>query len=194
MIYSPDINWASCIFLDFSSLWEFRDEQWHWNVNSWRQRLGSWFPAVTSPVWPHALGFVSGFLGGYLPLLWTLHHWRGEISELRLWLASGLFIKHDCLPGPESSLDSEKVKFTLLLCSLWISSSSSSSICFLGPHPRHTEVPRLGSNQSYSCRPTAQPQPLICDLHHSSQQCWILNPLNKARDRTRILTDPSWIH
>ena len=24
----------------------------------------------------------------------------------------------------------------------------------------------------------------ICDLHHSSQLCWILNPLSKARDRT----------
>ena len=22
----------------------------------------------------------------------------------------------------------------------------------------------------------------ICDLHHSSRQCWILNPLSKARD------------
>ena len=25
----------------------------------------------------------------------------------------------------------------------------------------------------------------ICDLHHSSQQCWILNPLSEARDGTR---------
>ena len=33
----------------------------------------------------------------------------------------------------------------------------------------------------------------ICDLHHSSQQCWILNPLLKARDRTRNLMVPSRI-
>ena len=34
----------------------------------------------------------------------------------------------------------------------------------------------------------------ICDLHHSSQQCWILNLLNKARDGTRNLMVPSRIH
>ena len=28
---------------------------------------------------------------------------------------------------------------------------------------------------------------LVCDLHHSSWQCWILNPLIEARDRTRNL-------
>ena len=29
----------------------------------------------------------------------------------------------------------------------------------------------------------------ICALHHSLQECQILNPLNKARDRTHIFTD-----
>ena len=33
----------------------------------------------------------------------------------------------------------------------------------------------------------------ICSLHHSSQQCWILNPLSKARDRTCVLMDTSWV-
>ena len=31
----------------------------------------------------------------------------------------------------------------------------------------------------------------VCNLHHSSWQCWILNPLSEARDRTRVLTDIS---
>ena len=31
----------------------------------------------------------------------------------------------------------------------------------------------------------------VCDLHHSLWQCQILNPLGKARDRTRILMEPS---
>ena len=34
---------------------------------------------------------------------------------------------------------------------------------------------------------------LICDLHHSSWQRRTLNPLSKARDRTRILMDASQI-
>ena len=32
----------------------------------------------------------------------------------------------------------------------------------------------------------------ICDLHCSSRQHWILNPLREARDQTHILRDTSW--
>ena len=34
----------------------------------------------------------------------------------------------------------------------------------------------------------------VYDLNHSSRQCWILNPLSKARDKTLILKDTGWIH
>ena len=66
--------------------------------------------------------------------------------------------------------------------------------CFLGPPLRHIEVPRLEvefelhlpayttAMQDLSC---------VCDLHYSSQQCWILNPLSEARDQTCILMDTS---
>ena len=33
----------------------------------------------------------------------------------------------------------------------------------------------------------------ICNLYHSSQQVWILNPSSKARDRTCVLMDDSQI-
>ena len=33
----------------------------------------------------------------------------------------------------------------------------------------------------------------ICNLHHSSRQCRILNPLSEARDQTRNLMVPRWI-
>ena len=56
------------------------------------------------------------------------------------------------------------------------------------------KFPSQGSNQSYSCWPiptataTATWDPsCICNLHHSSQQHWILNPLRKARDRNRVM-------
>ena len=34
----------------------------------------------------------------------------------------------------------------------------------------------------------------VCNLHHSSQQCQLLNPLNEARDGMHILMDTSRIH
>ena len=34
----------------------------------------------------------------------------------------------------------------------------------------------------------------IYDLYHSPRQCWILNPLNEARDWTHVLMGPSQVH
>ena len=70
---------------------------------------------------------------------------------------------------------------------------------FLGPHPCHMEVPRLGVKTelqlpAYATATATPDQSCICDLHHSSQQGQILNPLNKARDQTRNLMVPSQIH
>ena len=45
--------------------------------------------------------------------------------------------------------------------------------CFLGLHPRHMKVPRLGSNQSYSCWPTATAIP---DLRPTPQLTAMLDP------------------
>ena len=66
------------------------------------------------------------------------------------------------------------------------------------------EVPGLGVKlelqlPAYTTA-TATPDPShIFDLHHSSRQCQILNPLSKARDQTRnlkdirfITTEPRW--
>ena len=40
----------------------------------------------------------------------------------------------------------------------------------------------------------AKPDPShVCNLHHSSQQCQIVNPLSKGRYRTRNLMVPSQI-
>ena len=64
--------------------------------------------------------------------------------------------------------------------------------CFLGPHLRHMEVPRLGVQSglqlpAYTTAIATQDLRRICNLHHSSRQRQILNTLSEARDRTRNL-------
>ena len=69
----------------------------------------------------------------------------------------------------------------------------------LGPHLRHMEVPRITATamewQPLACTTaTAMPDlSHICNPCHRLQQCQILNPLTKARDRTCILMDTSWV-
>ena len=60
---------------------------------------------------------------------------------------------------------------------------------FLGPLPRHKEVPRLGVESelwllAYTTATAMRELSRICHLHHSSRQCRLLNALSKARDRT----------
>ena len=69
---------------------------------------------------------------------------------------------------------------------------------FLGPNPRHMEVPRLGVQSelllpAYTTTTATRDPSHICDLHHSSQQRWILNPLIETRDQTHVLMGASWV-
>ena len=52
-----------------------------------------------------------------------------------------------------------------------------------------------GLNRSCSyATATATPNlSLVCNLYHSSWQCWLLNPLSEARDRTSIFMDTSQV-
>ena len=86
--------------------------------------------------------------------------------------------------------------------SLYILDTNSLSgfflLFFLGLHPWHMEVPRLGVQSELQLpaytTTTAAPDPSrVCDLHHSSQQHQILNPLSEARDWTCIPMDTSQI-
>ena len=67
-----------------------------------------------------------------------------------------------------------------------------SFLLLLGPLLQHMEVPRLGGLIRAIATSLWDPSH-ICDLHHSSWQYQILNPLSEARDRTRNLMVPSWI-
>ena len=65
---------------------------------------------------------------------------------------------------------------------------------FLGPLLRHMEVPRLGTElelqlQAYATATARQNLGRICNLHHSSLQHRILNPLREAG----IESSSSWI-
>ena len=56
------------------------------------------------------------------------------------------------------------------------------------------EIPRLGVESelqlpAYLTATTTQDLSHVCDLHHSSQQHQIPNPLSGARDQTLILMD-----
>ena len=70
--------------------------------------------------------------------------------------------------------------------------------CFLKLYLRHMEVPRLEVELklqllAYATATATPDSSLIFDLHHSSWQRWILNPLSGARDRTRVLMNTSWV-
>ena len=73
------------------------------------------------------------------------------------------------------------------------------SFFFLELHLRHTAVPRLGAElelqlPAYTTTTATWELSRVCDLHHSSLQRQIFNPLSEARDRIRILMDPSRAH
>ena len=71
-------------------------------------------------------------------------------------------------------------------------------VYFLGPHPQYMEVPRLGVElelqlPAYTTATATRDPSHVCDLHHSSWQQQIPDPLREARDQTGILEDTSWI-
>ena len=60
--------------------------------------------------------------------------------------------------------------------------------------PWHIAVPRLGVELelqllAYITATATQTPSCVCDLHHGSWQCRILDPLREARDQTRVFTD-----
>ena len=70
---------------------------------------------------------------------------------------------------------------------------------FLGPHPWHIEVPILGVElelqlPAYATATEMPDLSHVCDLHHSSWQLRVLNPLSGTSDRTLILMDTSQIY
>ena len=70
---------------------------------------------------------------------------------------------------------------------------------FLRPNPWHMEVSRLGGKSelqlpAYTMAKAMQDPSRVCNLHHSSRQPQIPDPLSEARDQTCIVLNTSWIH
>ena len=89
-------------------------------------------------------------------------------------------------------------------CDIWIRHFLSLHLIFfffpvfLGLHPQHMEILRLGVElelhlPAYTIATAMSDPRHICDLYHRSQQHLILNPLSEARDGTCTLVDPSWV-
>ena len=73
------------------------------------------------------------------------------------------------------------------------------SFVFLWPRLQHMDVPRPEVESelhlpAYTTATAAPDLSCVCNLHHSSGQCWILNPLSEAEDRTLNLMVPFPLH
>ena len=69
---------------------------------------------------------------------------------------------------------------------------------FLGPYLQRMEIQRVGvqselQGPAYATATATQDPSHVCDLHHSSRQHGIVNPLSKARDQPRNLFAPGWL-
>ena len=124
------------------------------------------------------------------PLASSLEFWKSWLSPV-VWFQNYLSnaIRSLCprLPG------------TILSGGLWawlLNFQEFYFLVFLGLHSQHMEVPGLGvqSELQLPAYATATATPdlsCVCDLHHSSRQHQIVNPLIEAKDGTRILMDTS---
>ena len=119
-------------------------------------------------------------------------HWTHSISTISAWFSfvnilrvlqnqSQLLLPPWSVSGPSQPDDTP-------LC-----------VCvFSGLQLQNMEVPRRGVESelqlpAYATATATQDLNCICDLHHSSWQHWLLNPLSKVRDRNWNLMVPSWI-
>ena len=108
------------------------------------------------------------------------------------------------MPSLKVSIPRASLRYFFLLFthSLWVKDAMDFALTvlffFLGLHSWHMEIPRLGVKSklpllAYTTATAKADPSRICDLHHSSWQRWILDPLSKVRDWTHILMDTSCI-
>ena len=137
-------------------------------------------------IWATCAGICHSHMGSKLHLQPTpqltatldpFTHWvRTGIKHTSLWIVVGFITAKPQQEFPFLFL-------FLLFCFLWL-------------HLWHMEVLKLGVKLElqlmvYATATAIQELSCICDQYWSSQQCWILNQMRKARDWTHILMDTS---
>ena len=138
---------------------------------------------VRSCSWHPPWGLRDGPEGGILP--WSHCLQRGGVWTP--WCGTGS-------PGNLASAAAHHpfapsgILYALAVCTtfLFVLYSFSLSLfffSFLWPYLQHMEVPGLGTVAAgFDTAAVMQDLSLSCDLHHSSEQRRILNPLSEARD------------
>ena len=100
-------------------------------------------------------------------------------------------------PSAPAGTESQRYHFNIYVSGIALKDKDF-FFSFLGLHQRHMEVPRLEVKlelqlQAYTTATATWDRSHICDLHHSSWQHRILNPLREAKEPTCILRDVRFI-
>ena len=179
------------IFLFRAALAAYGSSQ---EVPRWNQSCGSW--STPQPQY-HQIQALSVTYTTAHGNAGSLTHWtRPGIEPTSSWILGGFVTHWDTVGTPIiwflSSVHPIELGVIISTFCLF------NSFCFLGPHLRHMEVLRLGVKSelqlpAYTTATATWDLSPVCNLHNSSWQHQILNPLIEARDRTSILMDTSWV-
>ena len=137
----------------------------------------------------------------------TVRQWQNEICtpELGRWSGCGGALRDlgpygGALPSClEATAATHRVPLgPSWIVSLFLPEHLKLFFLFLGPLLQHMGVPRLGVETelqflAYTTATAAQDPSHVCDLHHRSWKCWILNALIEDRDRIHVFMDTSWV-
>ena len=163
-----------------------------------------WMPVVPSDCIILALACTA--CGGghwYSWLVWSVFACSRTLETVILCLThkfryrTGLRVHIWTLASPQTGIQLLVASVILKLLQSDPLSSGSFFCLFLGSHPQPMEVPKLGvdsERQLLACATAMQDPSHVYNLHHSSREHWILNPLSEAWNRTHNLIDPSRVH
>ena len=154
------------------------------------RRLGSAILLLLKMCWQQAFSAISRFSEGQKKR-------TAETLPLPLPPLSAEFGTVE-IPGNWRTLSSRTLKPALLPCLTTCSNILLFFSCLLGPHLWHMDVPRRGVKSelqlsAYTTATATLDPSRVCNPHHSSCQCRILNPLREARNQTGVLMDTSWV-